>query len=130
MDGQDSKRREDIFSKPVKAGKRTYFFDVKATRGGDYYLTITESKRRIDDNGKFHYDKHKLFLYKEDFEKFANGFEEAIDFIKGEKGEDYGAREQQERSDNPNPPQESPAPSTNGDSYTSNISFDDLDDDK
>lgn len=128
MDGQDSKRREDIFSKPVKAGKRTYFFDVKATRGGDYYLTITESKRRIDDNGKFHYDKHKLFLYKEDFEKFANGFEEAIDFIKGEKGENYGARENSTSS--VQPLKDAPAPSTNGDSYTSDLSFDDLDDDK
>ena len=128
MDGQDSKRREDIFSKPVRAGKRTYFFDVKSTRGGDYYLTITESKRRIDDNGKFHYDKHKLFLYKEDFEKFADGFQEAINFIKDEKGEDYGARENE--AEPAQPLKDSPAPSTNGDSYTSDISFDDLDDDK
>lgn len=127
MDGQDSKRREDIFSKPVRAGKRTYFFDVKATRGGDYYLTITESKRRIDDGGKFHYDKHKLFLYKEDFEKFAEGFEEALDFIKGEKGEDYGKREEEHDSE---PEVKVAAPSENGDSYTSDISFDDLDDDK
>jgi len=127
MDGQDSKRREDIFSKPVRAGKRTYFFDVKSTRGGDYYLTITESKRRIDDSGKFHYDKHKLFLYKEDFQKFAEGFEEALDFIKAEKGEDYGAREEEHDSE---PEVKAAAPSTNGDSYTSDISFDDLDDDK
>lgn len=129
MDGQDSKRREDIFSKPVKAGKRTYFFDVKATRGGDYYLTITESKRRIDDGGKFHYDKHKIFLYKEDFQKFSDGFAEAMKFIKSEKGEDYGAREydDQEESDETH---RAPAPSGNGDNYSSNISFDDLDDDK
>ncbi|MDQ3112399.1 MAG: PUR family DNA/RNA-binding protein [Bacteroidota bacterium] len=71
----------EIFSKPVKAGKRTYFFDVKATKGNDYYLTITESKKRFGDDGKFHYEKHKLFLYKEDFEKFADGLMEAVNFI-------------------------------------------------
>lgn len=130
MDGQDSNRREDIFSKPVRAGKRTYFFDVKATRGGDYYLTITESKRRIDDNGKFHYDKHKLFLYKEDFEKFSEGFQEALDFIKNEKGEDYGKREEEEEDTVVAPAtvaQESTDISNDG--YSSDISFDDLDDD-
>ncbi len=73
---------EDIFSKPVRAGKRTYFFDVKATKGNDYYLTITESKRRVDSNGNFIYDKHKIFLYKEDFEKFAEGLEEVVGYIK------------------------------------------------
>ena len=60
---------DDVYSKPVRAGKRTYFFDVKATKGNDYYLTITESKRRIEKDGRFAYDKHKIFLYKEDFEK-------------------------------------------------------------
>jgi Protein of unknown function (DUF3276) len=79
----------EIFSKPVKAGKRTYFFDVKATRGNDYYLTITESKKRFGDDGKFHYEKHKLFLYKEDFEKFAGGLEEAINFIRNKMGDDF-----------------------------------------
>jgi hypothetical protein len=74
--------RDDIYSKAVRAGKRTYFFDVRTTRGNDLYLTITESKRRYTDDGKFHYEKHKLFLYKEDFEKFDNGLEEAIEKIK------------------------------------------------
>ncbi len=78
--------RDEIFSKPVRAGKRTYFFDVKATKGDDYYLTVTESKKRFSDDGKFFFEKHKLFLYKEDFEKFANGLKEAIDFIQKEKG--------------------------------------------
>ena len=74
---------EDVYSKPVRAGKRTYFFDVKATKGGnDHYLTITESKRRTERDGSFTYDKHKIFLYKEDFEKFAEGLQEAIAFIK------------------------------------------------
>ncbi len=75
-------KREEVFSKSVRAGKRTYFFDVKTTRGNDYYLTITESKKRFDENGDFHFDKHKIFLYKEDFEKFSDGFEESIAFIK------------------------------------------------
>ena len=80
-------RREDIFSKVVRAGKRTYFFDVKATRTNQYYLTITESKRRFNtEQGKFYYEKHKLFLYQEDFEKFSDGLKTAIRFIEtGEK---------------------------------------------
>lgn len=73
---------DDVYSRPVRAGKRTYFFDVKATKGNDYYLTITESKRRIEKDGRFAYDKHKIFLYKEDFEKFSQGLEEVIEFIK------------------------------------------------
>lgn len=72
---------EDVYSKPVRAGKRTYFFDVKATKGNDYFLTITESKRRVERDGSYVYDKHKIFLYKEDFEKFAEGLKEVIDFI-------------------------------------------------
>ncbi|MGL4956442.1 MAG: DUF3276 family protein [Bacteroidales bacterium] len=78
----EDKRDQEIFSCPVKAGKRTYFFDVKATRDDDYYLTITESKRKIDSDGKFSYDKHKIFLYKEDFDKFAEGLQQTVNFIK------------------------------------------------
>lgn len=85
-DSNDQNRgREELFSKAVRAGKRTYFFDVKATKAGDKYLTITESKRRFDnDSGKFSYEKHKLFLFKEDFEKFTNGYEAAVNFINGD----------------------------------------------
>lgn len=75
----DNKEREEVFSKKVRAGKRTYFFDVKATRSGDYYLTLTESKKRLED-GQF--VKHKIFLYKEDFEKFTEGLNESVDYIK------------------------------------------------
>ena len=78
--------QNEIYSKVVRAGKRTYFFDVKATKGDDYYLTVTESKKRFSDDGKFFFEKHKLFLYKEDFEKFADGLKEAIDFIQEKKG--------------------------------------------
>jgi hypothetical protein len=80
--GGQERTEDDVYSKPVRAGKRTYFFDVKATKGNDYYLTITESKRRVERDGKFVYDKHKIFLYKEDFEKFTEGLKEVIDFVK------------------------------------------------
>lgn len=82
--GESYKERntEDVFSKPIRAGKRTYFFDVKATKGNDYYLTITESKKRVESDGRFSFDKHKIFLYKEDFEKFTEGLQEVIDYIK------------------------------------------------
>ena len=77
----EKKEREDIFSKSIRAGKRTYFFDVKATRKNDYYLTITESKKKYDQDGKYSFEKHKIFLYKEDFEKFTRGLGEVIEFI-------------------------------------------------
>ena len=80
--GNKEIRKEEVFSRVIRAGKRTYFFDVKATRSGENYLTITESKRRFDnDQGKFFYEKHKIFLYKEDFEKFADGLTDAVSFI-------------------------------------------------
>jgi hypothetical protein len=72
---------EEIYTKVVRAGKRTYFFDVKATRKEDYYLTITESKKRLGKEGKIFYEKHKIFLYKEDFDKFADGLKDAVTFI-------------------------------------------------
>jgi hypothetical protein len=74
--------REEIFSKSVRAGKRTYFFDVKTTRRNDYYLTLTESKKRFNRDGRFYFEKHKIFLYKEDFDKFTEGLTEAIGYIK------------------------------------------------
>jgi hypothetical protein len=80
--GKNGTEKDEIFSKVVRAGKRTYFFDVKSTRGNDYYITITESKKRFGDDGKFSFEKHKIFLYKEDFEKFSEGFKEVVDFIK------------------------------------------------
>ncbi|MEE1885226.1 DUF3276 family protein [Pedobacter flavus] len=75
----DNKEREEVYSKKVRAGKRTYFFDVKATRAGDYYLTLTESKKRLEDGA---FIKHKIFLYKEDFEKFNEGFQDTIAYIR------------------------------------------------
>ncbi len=79
--GKD-REKEEVYSKAVKAGKRTYFMDVKETKSGDLYLTITESKRIFDENlNKFIYDKHKIFLYKEDFENFVTGLQQTIRFI-------------------------------------------------
>lgn len=74
---------EDVHSIPVRAGKRTYFFDVKTTKGQkDFYITVTESKRRQNPDGTFTYDKHKIFLYKEDFEKFQEGLKQAVEYVR------------------------------------------------
>jgi len=80
--------REEIHSKVMRAGRRTYFFDVRATKAGDYYLTITESKKFTNDDGSFHYKKHKIYLYKEDFNEFKESLNEMISFIIDEKGEE------------------------------------------
>ena len=88
MNGIDDKIvKEEIFTKVVRAGKRTYFFDVKATRNDDYYLTITESKKRLGKEGKVFYEKHKIFLYKEDFDKFSEGLKDSVTFINNGKDE-------------------------------------------
>lgn len=82
---EGSRFREEVYSKVVRAGKRTYFFDVKSTRSDEFYFTITESKKRTDDSGRVHYEKHKLFLYKEDFDKFSDALIDVIDFIKSKQ---------------------------------------------
>ena len=84
---EEKNQKEEIFTKVVRAGKRTYFFDVKATRKDDYYLTITESKKRLGKEGKVFYEKHKIFLYKEDFEKFTEGLKDAVTYIGNGKNE-------------------------------------------
>lgn len=73
--------KDEIYSKSVRAGKRTYFFDIKSTRGGDLYVTVTESKKKFNADGKFFFEKHKIFLYKEDFEKFAEGLTDVVEEI-------------------------------------------------
>lgn len=112
---KDEIGRDDIFSKVVRAGRRTYFFDVKATRNDDYYLTLTESKKNSQDDGSVQYEKHKIFLYKEDFDKFAEGLSEAISYIKEKKGVDIAEASTNEQSQ-----------SESDDEYTSDISFEDL----
>ena len=80
--------REEIFSKVLRAGRRTYFFDVRSTKAGDYYLTLTESKKFTNEDGSFHYKKHKIYLYKEDFSEFSSILNEMTTYIISEKGEE------------------------------------------
>ena len=98
----EMKEKDELFSKAVKAGKRTYFFDVKATKNDEKYITITESKRRFDEGlQRFFYEKHKIFLYKEDFEKVSKGLNDAINFIEtGEYPADYYDQPEPRRYDN------------------------------
>ncbi|NOR74925.1 MAG: DUF3276 family protein [Draconibacterium sp.] len=99
MKRTDSKFNQDIHSEIVRAGKRTYFFDVKSTRNDEYYLTITESKKRYSDQGKFHFEKHKIFLYKEDFDKFADSLQEVINYIRESQPEKVVAALDEENSE-------------------------------
>lgn len=111
--------REDVYSVAVRAGKRTYFFDVKSTRGRDLYLTITESKKHTREDGSASYEKHKIFLYKEDFDKFMDGLQEAFDEIARLKG----------TGEYINTPPQGDTPSNNGagDAGYTDINFEDLD---
>ncbi|PVX52386.1 uncharacterized protein DUF3276 [Balneicella halophila] len=120
----EGRGRDDIFSKVVRAGRRTYFFDVKATRNDDYYLTLTESKKNTQEDGTVHYEKHKVFLYKEDFDKFVDGLTEAISYIKEHKGDDESAVQavQSDEASTENKPESE----TENDTYSAGISFDDL----
>ena len=80
--------RDEIYSKALRAGRRTYFFDVRSTKAGDYYLTVTESKKFTEEDGTFHFEKHKIYLYKEDFNEFKSILDEMTDYIISEKGEE------------------------------------------
>ena len=125
--------REEIFSKVLRAGRRTYFFDVRSTKAGDYYLTLTESKKFTNDDGSFHYKKHKIYLYKEDFKEFSEILNEMTDYIISEKGEeviserhqkDFKKEENHEtNSDNDNDNEDSKDDSSN--EFT-DVSFDDI----
>lgn len=115
-DNEQGKVRSEIFSKAVRAGKRTYFFDVKATRRNDYYVTVTESKKKFNADGTFFYEKHKLFLYKEDFEKFAEGLKEVVDFIDENQPELIYDETSEDKSEN-------------DESSFVDVDFDDLDED-
>ncbi|MBS3773913.1 MAG: PUR family DNA/RNA-binding protein [Bacteroidales bacterium] len=115
--GQAQSGSDIIYSQVIRAGKRTYFLDVKATRKNDYYLTITESKKRFKRNGKRFFEKHKVFLYKEDFDKFTEGLEDVINFIKEAKSDEMN----QEEDQNNQQKQEE-----ENSSYTSDVRFEDL----
>jgi hypothetical protein len=123
----DQNNREEIYSRPVRAGKRTYFFDVKATRGQDLYMTITESKRRFDDDGNVHYQKHKIFLYREDFENFEEGFIDAVQKIDelmatGNYRDPIAERKAKAEAE----PVAEESSETEGENAADDISFDDL----
>jgi hypothetical protein len=124
MDDKGLLEREEIFSKVLRAGRRTYFFDVRATKAGDYYLTITESKKFTNDDGSFHYKKHKIYLYKEDFSEFREILNEMTSYIIDEKGDEVISERHQKdykKEDyNTNSNEDS-----SSDSFT-DVSFDDI----
>ena len=100
MSEKDFTEQEEIHSKVLRAGRRTYFFDVRSTKAGDYYLTITESKKFTHEDGSYHYKKHKIYLYKEDFESFRTIVGEMMDFIIEEKGSEVISEKHQKNFKN------------------------------
>lgn len=128
MSDNGAMEKEEIFSKVLRAGRRTYFFDVRATKAKDYYLTITESKKFTNDDGSFHYKKHKIYLYKEDFAGFNEILQEMTDFILEEKGEEVISERHQKnfKKEFEDAPAE-PATATAGSAANfTDISFDDI----
>ncbi len=120
--------REEIFSKVLRAGRRTYFFDVRATKAEDYYLTITESKKFTNDDGSFHYKKHKIYLYKEDFNEFREILGEMTDFIFAEKGSEVISERHQKdfkKEDYSSPEVKETEESESADSFT-DVNFEDI----
>ena len=115
--------KEEIYSKVMRAGRRTYFFDVRETKAWDYYLTITESKKFTNDDGSFHYKKHKIYLYKEDFTEFKDHLGEMIDYILDEKGEEVISERHQKDYNKENENGEEVSSETS--SFT-DVSFDDI----
>ncbi|OQD42032.1 PUR family DNA/RNA-binding protein [Croceivirga radicis] len=113
--------QEEIYSKVLRAGRRTYFFDVRSTKAGDYYLTITESKKFTNDDGSFHYKKHKIYLYKEDFESFREIMNEMMDYIIDEKGMEVIS----ERHQKDFKKEDQPLENSTAESFT-DVSFDDI----
>ena len=118
----DYRDMEEIFSKRVRAGRRTYFFDVRSTKAGDYYMTVTESKRDFNEDGSPFYKKHKIYLYKEDFTNFKEAFLEVSDFIIKEKGEEIISEKKLDKKEQENPSKKEEESSTE---FTE-IDFDEL----
>ena len=124
MSDKGTMQREEIFSKVLRAGRRTYFFDVRATKADDYYLTITESKKFTNEDGSFYYKKHKIYLYKEDFAGFEEILKEMTDYIINEKGEEVISERHQKDFK-----KEYETVSENGETSTddfTDVSFDDI----
>ena len=126
MSEQRAVEREEIQSKVMRAGRRTYFFDVRETRAGDYYLTLTESKKFTNEDGSFYYKKHKIYLYKEDFQDFQENLKEMTDFIIEEKGEEV-ISERHQRNFNQDEDDEEVSNEVESDiSDFTNVSFDEI----
>lgn len=119
MEGMDNKENGAVFTRLVKAGKRTYFFDVKATRNGDFYLTVTESKKRFSDDGRFTFEKHKIFVYREDFDKFTEALRETFDYIQSQPENTY-------QHYNSNKPESSGNTDENQQQGFTDVSFEDI----
>tara|TARA_B100000902_G_C26880214_1_gene702211 strand:- start:65 stop:442 length:378 start_codon:yes stop_codon:yes gene_type:complete len=119
-----SERKEEIYSKSLRAGRRTYFFDVRATRANDYYLTITESKREFNEDGSPYYKKHKIYLYKEDFKNFTDHLNEMTKYIISEKGEEIISLNQKENI--PDPEEESSEKEASSSKKFTEVNFEDL----
>ena len=118
MENKNEYNVEEIFSKVLRAGRRTYFFDVRETKAGDYYLTITESKKFTNEDGTFYYKKHKIYLYKEDFDDFNSSLNETFDFIIEKKGKevisDKHDKDFESKKKDKNPNEEKNEPSNKG----------------
>jgi len=130
MSDKGMMEKEEIFSKVLRAGRRTYFFDVRSTRADDYYLTITESKKFTNDDGSFYYKKHKIYLYKEDFDGFREILEEMTNYIINEKGEEVISERHQkdfkkEYDDDDDSNNKATSTSSNAEKFT-DVSFDDI----
>ncbi len=127
MSDYEYSEQEEIFSQVLRAGRRTYFFDVRSTKAGDYYLTVTESKKFTHDDGSFHYKKHKIYLYKEDFNEFNEMLAKATDYIINEKGEEVISERHQKDYQKPSEVATTvdDTESKSTDSFT-DVSFDDI----
>ena len=117
--------QEEIFSQVLRAGRRTYFFDVRATKAEDYYLTVTESKKFTHDDGSFHYKKHKIYLYKEDFAEFNEMLKSATDYILNEKGEEVISERHQKDFKRPSELTEETTGTESTESFT-DLNFEDI----
>jgi len=134
MEENNNNVNEDIFSKVLRAGRRTYFFDVRSTKAGDYYLTISESKKFTNEDGTFYFKKHKIYLYKEDFQNFSEILGEMTKYIIDEKGseviseihdKDYKAKKAEEEEENSEEKKDDSSKDDSSDKFT-DVSFEDI----
>lgn len=126
MNDNEHLEQEEIFSQVLRAGRRTYFFDVRATKAKDYYLTITESKKFTHDDGSFHYKKHKIYLYKEDFVEFNDMLKEATNYILNEKGEEVISERHQKDFKRPSDGTDETEETLSGTESFTDVNFEDI----